>query len=26
VWVARQVTSRLEFVSGEDGFATRLWI
>jgi hypothetical protein len=26
VWVARQLTSRLEFVSTPDGFATRLWI
>jgi anti-sigma regulatory factor (Ser/Thr protein kinase) len=26
VWVARQLTSRLEFVSSPHGFATRLWI
>jgi anti-sigma regulatory factor (Ser/Thr protein kinase) len=26
VWVARQLTSRLEFVSSPDGFATRLWV
>jgi hypothetical protein len=26
VWVARQLTARLEFVSTADGFATRLWV
>jgi hypothetical protein len=26
VWVARQLTARLEFVSTPHGFATRLWV
>jgi anti-sigma regulatory factor (Ser/Thr protein kinase) len=26
VWVARQLTDRLEFVSTPEGFATRLWV
>jgi anti-sigma regulatory factor (Ser/Thr protein kinase) len=26
VWVARQLTARLEFLSGRDGSATRLWV